>query len=570
MKKILAILLVVCMAFALLACNSGDSNDGGSTDAGNAGGSDNAGGNAGGGGSSDGGSSDGGSGADTGFGTGPVESGSGGYQGEVQVSARDTVTMAITQDRGTLDPFYTVGWDNQQCMRLIYEPLWEYDQDYDQIRWVLATGVDDSDPLKWIITLRDDVYFANGNQFTAEDALFSLYLANNREGEPPYFRTMNNDLNRKIDDFTIEVVYDEFRVGTMLSYATIFMYDEESYDFDTVAMETNGTGPFEVQEYIIGSHLNLTQRDNYWGTPPPIKNVIFRVLIEEAQRVNALQTGEVDISSVPFQDVDYVRDMPGVEVRLVPARSTRAVFANVTYDQSPFYNNRDARLALFHAIDPQGILDVVYNGFGEIARCPYTMYAADAREMDFDKGIYAGGVYNPELARELAISSGLVDWCNNNQMRFINNGSPDMVTTAELVQGYLRDIGVNIEVQSYDAGSWLAYRFDATSFDMCVDFAGGSPAATDLAIWWIYAGNCDAQGDPEYLERYRYLADTILTITDPVVLGEYYTEMTDILSDVAIFHNYVDMMTAQATSTDLAVNRINGPWIDWMTLYWIR
>jgi ABC-type transport system substrate-binding protein len=34
------------------------------------------------------------------------------------VSAKDSITIAITQDRGTLDPLYTVGWDNQQCLRL--------------------------------------------------------------------------------------------------------------------------------------------------------------------------------------------------------------------------------------------------------------------------------------------------------------------------------------------------------------------------------------------------------------------------------------------------------------------
>jgi hypothetical protein len=32
---------------------------------------------------------------------------------------RDTSRSRITQDRGTLDPLYTVGWDNQQCMRCV-------------------------------------------------------------------------------------------------------------------------------------------------------------------------------------------------------------------------------------------------------------------------------------------------------------------------------------------------------------------------------------------------------------------------------------------------------------------
>ena len=113
------------------------------------------------------------------------------------------------------------------------------------------------------------------------------------------------------------------------------------------------------------------------------------------------------------------------------------------------------------------------------------MNAVDANPDDFGKGIYGGG-YNPELARELAEKSGLTKV----NLVCINNGTSDMVTTSELVQQALKEIGVNVEVKTTDAGSWLTYRFDDTSFDMCVDFTGGLSAAVDAPLWWQYAGNC--------------------------------------------------------------------------------
>ena len=82
----------------------------------------------------------------------------------------------------------------ERRMRLVYEPLWEYDEAMQNIRWVLATSIDKSDPLNWIVKLRHDVKFANGNPFTAEDVVYSLWLANNRKGEPAYFTYMDTGL----------------------------------------------------------------------------------------------------------------------------------------------------------------------------------------------------------------------------------------------------------------------------------------------------------------------------------------------------------------------------------------
>ena len=484
-----------------------------------------------------------------------------------KVSARDSITLVITQDRGTLDPLYTVGWDNQQCMRCVYEPLWEFDEEYKEIRFVLATSIDNSDPLRWIVKLRDDVTFANGNKFTAEDVVFSLWLANNRKGEPPYFLYMDNTENgtKALDDYTVEIVFTQYNVSYENSFATIFMVDKESYDADKVAYETNGTGPYKVKNYVIQSILELERRDDYWGELPPIKNITYKVLMEDAQRVNALETGEVDVSGVPFQDVEYVKSMPELLVREAPARTCRAVFVNVTDPNCIFYDSMDARLAVFHAINPESVLKIVYNNYGQVAKAPYTMNAVDANPEDFGKGIYGSG-YNPELARELAEKSGLTKV----NLVCINNGTSDMVTTSELVQQALKEIGVNVEVKTTDAGSWLTYRFDDTSFDMCVDFTGGLSATVDAPLWWQYAGNCgtDTSKTPADAARLRELTDAIAMEPDEAKRKQMISEITDEHIKLNYFYNLVDMTTFQAYNKNLELPRISYSWIDWHNAYW--
>jgi peptide/nickel transport system substrate-binding protein len=480
-------------------------------------------------------------------------------------SAKDSITIAVTQDRGTLDPLYTVGWDNQQCLRLVYEPLWEYDENFKEIKWVLAKSIDDSDPLHWIVKLRDDVTFANGNKFTADDVVYSLWLANNRKGEPPYFIYMDNEATKAIDDYTVEIVFTQFNVSYALSFATIFMYDKESYNADKVAFETNGTGPYAVKDYVIQDHLALQARDNYWGPKPPIKNVTFKVLMEDAQRVNALETGEVDVSGVPFQDVEYIKGLPDLSVREAAARSQRAIYCNVTNPNSPFYNNMDARLAVFHAINPEAVQKIVYNGYGDVSKAPYSINATDADKSDYGKGIYGTG-YDLELAKKLAVSSGLA----GKTLTCINNGSADMVTTSELLQQALKEIGVTMNIQTTDAGSWLSYRFDDTKFDLCVDFTGGNPATADMSVWWQYAGNCgtDTKKTPEEAATLRKLGDEVAQISDETERAKYRTKMCDELIKLNYFYNLVDMKTFQAYNKNLELPRTSNSWIDWSKARW--
>jgi ABC-type transport system substrate-binding protein len=288
--------------------------------------------------------------------------------------------------------------------------------------------------------------------------------------------------------------------------------------------------------------------------------------MEDAQRVNALQAGEVDISGVPFQDVEYVKSLSDLSVREAPARMCRAICFDVTDPNSPFYNNMDARLAVIHAVDPAAVLKIVYNNLGAVAIGPYSQFSVDANKADFGKGIYDGTSYNPTLAKELAEKSGLTKVT----LTLINNGTADMVTTSELVQQALKEIGVTCNVQSTDAGSWLTYRFDDTKFDLCVDFTSGLTPAANLPIWWQYCGNCgtDTTKTPAEAAKMRELTDQISEVSDPAKRAEICSQMTDELLKLDYFFNMVDMLTFQAYNKNLELPRISNSWIDWTNAYW--
>ena len=578
-SKILAVLLCCILIAGIAACGNGNK-DGTPANNTSTGTSNNA------------GSSDSGGNANNGGNT----SNDPGTANNAGQAPEGTVNIAIMNDRGTLDPMYAWGWDFTWPLHTVYEPFWYYTAD-GQVRFILATGYElleptdehraireeirgkdattgepivyNSDPSVWRIYLREGVTFANGNTFDAKDAELSLYRANNRVGEPAFISEYLTTLI--VDDYTIDVVMSTSNLGHLAAFNGMVMFDVESFDADSIATATNGTGPYEVTDYVINSHFHVTARDNYWGEAPAIKNLHFKALMEEAQRVNALAAGEIDMTNVPFQEINYVRDLPGVTVELFPVTETRTLYMNPTTTRQGFsvldQNGTDARRAIAYAIDKEAIVNIVYDGNTNVARHQVSTGIADADPSLFDLGIYSDG-YDPVKAKELAESSGLVAHTQANPLVLVNNGTPDFKLCCELIQANLNDIGVKVDIVTFDAGSWLTVVFDETQWDMAVDFTSGDTWAQAFRSWTYYHVGGAYLRSPwpgvsaEDRQWFLDQMDTNLTL-DINSISQYYARMTQIHEDAILWIGLLDYTYPRAYSDKLQgwdnlYNRGNG------------
>jgi len=551
--KVVALLLVMLLCFTLItACGDKNSTGGSSNEPGSSTGG------------SGGSQNTSGGGAEA---SGNNSGGSGGGQAGGIVSAKDNLTVVVTQDGGTLDPVFLYMNDIQPALGLIYDTLWAMDEN-DNMEMRVATAVDRTDPLKWIISLRDDVYFENGNKLTAEDVLFSVWRVENRRGEPALFGNVDYEACRAIDEYTVEICFSIYNINIVYNFAGTYLFNKETFDEDKIASKAIGSGPYTVDEYVVNSHLKLKRRDGFWGDPALIDTITFRVMVEEAQRVNALRTSEVDISAVPFQDVEFVQSLPDLEVLISSGTMTTSVWMNTHPDAGLFTNNLDARFAVAYAIDPNAVLNVAFSGFGKVGRAPYSSGIADVFPELLDMGYYGIG-YDPELAKEYAEKAGLI----GKTIVLINNGSPSNVTTCELIHGYMADIGVNVDIRSYDMGSWLAILFDGSAWDMAIDFTAGNTVAQALSFWWAmqaagdYANPDSVSTYPGKL-RYIELADDIMSVTDRAELDSRYMEMTKILNEAMIYFTLIEGVSAQAYNSKLVLPRMAYGAIDYRSAYW--
>ena len=86
-----------------------------------------------------------------------------------------------------------------------------------------------------------------------------------------------------------------------------------------------GTGPFKLSSWRIGDKLELVRNDSYWGKKAFLSRVIIRPISDNAARLQALQTGEIQgYDNVEPQDVATIQKSIEAEDASTGRRSTSA------------------------------------------------------------------------------------------------------------------------------------------------------------------------------------------------------------------------------------------------------
>ncbi len=495
---------------------------------------------------------------------GGEKSGGGGNTGET----KDTLNVAYSQDRGTLNPMYNMGYDILNAIRLCYDPLWDWDSEGNRI-WKLATGMEMEDEGRtWIIHIREGVKFSNGNPLTADDVVFTIEKAMNREGEPTYFPELDLENTKAIDEYTVSVAFHNYDLSYDTSITAMMIMDKESYDETAIMTEPIGTGPYVLTDYVVNSHLNFEKKEDYWDECDGCQYINFSLFTEDSQKTNGIETGTLDISAVPFQDLDYVQEFENYEVYIgdTSQASTRALYFNT--EKSELLKTAEARTAVAMAIDREAIADIVYNGYSEVSRAPSSAGSIDITEDLMDYGVYGTG-YDPEGAKELAEKAGLI----GKTLTISTNGTSDAITTAECIQSDLNAIGINVQINNYDSGSWLSVAFDTSACgDMLVDFTGtpSRTVAQDISCWyWYHMGGGFTRSEFENKDRFDELCNGIMAVTDQEELHSRYVEMVPIQVDAMLWFSLCDMTTAFAYNSNIEgfqIMRMGHP--DYANMHW--
>jgi peptide/nickel transport system substrate-binding protein len=150
--------------------------------------------------------------------------------------------------------------------------------------------------------------------------------------------------------------------------------DKGSVDADTGFKPTGtygtehptGTGPFKFVSWTRGDRLVMERNDDYWGDKAKIDRLIFRPIADNAARLQALQSGELQgYDLVEPQDVPTIEGESDLTLLDRPAFNVGYVTIN---QKVPPFDKIEVRQAVAAGLDRESVVNNFYGGRGEVAK----------------------------------------------------------------------------------------------------------------------------------------------------------------------------------------------------------
>ncbi|MBU0862264.1 MAG: ABC transporter substrate-binding protein, partial [Alphaproteobacteria bacterium] len=394
----------------------------------------------------------------------------------VAAQAQSLVYCSEGSPEGFDPALYTSGTTFDASSHPIYDHLTEFKVGTTEVLPGLAESWDVSeDGMTVTFNLRQGVKFHSNDQFTptrdfnADDVIFSFDRQGNPEnpynsysgGTWEYYSSMSMpDLVgsiEKVDDYTVKFNLTRpeapFIANMAMDFASIVSkeYSDAMMEAGTPEMVNQapiGTGPFTFQAYQKDAVIRYLRNNDYFGDKARVESLIFAITPDASVRYQKVQAGECHVMAYPNPaDVQSMKDADDVVV--MEQEGLNVGYLAYNTNVAPF-DNANVRKALNMAIDKQSIIDVVFQGSGEIAKNPIppTMWSYnDAIEDD---------QYDPEAAKAMLEAEGVTDlsmkiWAMPVQRPY----NPNARRMAELMQDDMSKIGVNVEIVSYEWGEYL-------------------------------------------------------------------------------------------------------------------
>ena len=272
------------------------------------------------------------------------------------------VNLAIAQ-LDNINPILSQNKNVQDMSKLIFEPLVNLTQDY-KAEECLATEWAKADNNTYIIKLREDVKWSNGEKFTARDVKFTIDRL--KEVSSIYSHNVSHVIGIEIvDDYTIKIALDG-DVPFFEYYLTFPILNEKYYqgeDFSNTEKNntTIGTGMYKISTREEGK-IVLEQNQNWWklqDTKVPVNKINISLYGSMGEVYNSFKMGNVDLLGITNMDYQQYIGTIGYNSKEYTGREHDFIAFNV---QNEILSDTAVRKAISLCINKDNIISTVYDG----------------------------------------------------------------------------------------------------------------------------------------------------------------------------------------------------------------
>lgn len=341
----------------------------------------------------------------------------------------------------------------------MYDTLVEFDlETYEIVPSLATTWTVSLDGLTWTFNLREGVTFHDGSPFGAEDVVVSM----GRAQEPESGRT-SSLLTRVVGTVAVDDMTVEIRLGEpdrILASTLVDVYISPR-DPDIDLNETPiGTGPFKFVEWERNQQVEIVRNENFWQEGLPyLDGIVYRTVPDGTVQSLQIRTGEVDmLAATPLGEIGTLQSA-GVQI-LGPAEGFNSgiyhFHVNTRHDP---WSNPQVRKAVSMSLDRQGLARSLF-GFMQLISNPM-----EANPAFFNADAPSYNTPDVEGAKALLAEAGYANGFDGGEMIVCGLGF-QFDTLAQGVQSQLANLGIDIELNIMDVGTYVNRTLIAFSQDL--------------------------------------------------------------------------------------------------------
>jgi peptide/nickel transport system substrate-binding protein len=284
---------------------------------------------------------------------------------------------------------------------------------------------------------------------------------------------------------------------------------------------TTTAGEFSFVQYATDQYLEMQRNPSYPGEVG-VERIFMRILTPDVGLAQ-LETGELDVMSLPIADVERTRGLADVTVVNVPSPSIDFLAVNF---ERPYLQNAKVRQAMMHAIDRQGIVASIFQGEATVVNTSII----GPEWMGTQDGLNPYP-YDPDMAKQLLAESG---FDASQTLEIIYYPGPPTDDVLAIVQQQLNDVGFTIELVQIDDAELVRRYIEEADYDLLHLGGGVFRADPSISATYFHSVNFTPNGGngAHYSNpRVDELFDLGLTQTDPEARKATYTELSLILNE---------------------------------------
>jgi peptide/nickel transport system substrate-binding protein len=363
-------------------------------------------------------------------------------------TTKQVLTIDTPNDAATLDPHLQWDTDSYGVYRNIFDNLLTRDTT-GKIVPQIATSWRFVDDTHIEFDIRRDVKFQDDTPLSSADVVFSVTRITKPTLKSPQLSQFDQIADAEALGpakvrLTVKKPYPVLLAQLVKLSIVPKAYVERVGDRE-FNLKPLGSGPYKLRGWQKGVQVVLDANESYWRGKPPFKTVIFRTVPDVSTRVADLKTGRADLIRLlpPDEAIALNRDAR-LAVLTVPTERVGYLFINA--QAGPTTDVR-VRRAIAHAIDKQGLIDALLQGFGKpvnsIGAAPIFGFLPEITGYDYD----------PVKARGLIKDAG----ASGATISLLTSPAYDH-RVVEAIQQMINDVNLKVEVVTLDQATFLRRR----------------------------------------------------------------------------------------------------------------